>query len=67
MDDASHKNGIPWNRARMPQARHDCFVQSEGYIGNMLIQRCACGAMRAGGRTSNWNDKNARRNRVGHS
>lgn len=59
--DATHKNNIPWHAAKLPPLRHECFVHTEMYVGTILVQRCACGGLRGGGRRSQWIDKNARR------
>lgn len=59
-DETWHKGGVPWNRAKRPRPKHECSVQTEGYVGVLLIQRCACGALRANGRGGVWTEKNSR-------
>lgn len=54
-----HVNGVRWHEAPLPKWWHRCCVQTSGWIGLTLVERCACGAMsRNGGR---WSERNSRR------
>ena len=55
-------DGIPWNEARIPSRFHLCTPQTRGYTNYFTyVERCACGAIRIGGRKHFWLDINSRR------
>jgi hypothetical protein len=57
-----HRSGVSWFDAPLPKRRHTCRPQTFGYTGWFdLVERCACGAIRLGGRDHGWREKNARR------
>lgn len=59
-----HKDGIPWHEAPIPRRLHRCAVQTQGWIGFTMVQRCACGATmmrRFEGDHARWIDRNQRR------
>ena len=43
--DIKHRDGVAWHDAPLPPKRHDCFVQTSGWIGLSQYVRCACGAV----------------------
>ena len=43
--DIRHVDGVAWHDAPLPPKRHDCFVQTSGWIGLTQYCRCACGAV----------------------
>lgn len=43
--DIRHLDGVAWHDAPIPPKRHDCFVQTSGWIGLSQYCRCACGAV----------------------
>lgn len=53
-------HGIPHYDADLPRRWHRCWVQTYGLIGFETVERCACGAMRRGGRRL-WAERNSRR------
>jgi hypothetical protein len=55
-----HCDGIPWNKAPLPEWDHECFTWTSGYLGLEMVRRCACGAM-ARGRGGPWISKNETR------
>lgn len=52
-----HLDGVPWFEAPIPRRLHRCRVQTDGWVGLHQVQRCACGAIRAGRR---WRERNSR-------
>ena len=56
----SHLGGVAWHAAPVPPKRHECRVQTDGWIGFRQYQRCACGAIRGNIRPE-WFDRNSRR------
>ncbi len=56
-----HLDGIPWHEAPLPRRLHLCRAQTIGYVNYFdVIERCACGAIRRGGKGF-WLEKNERR------
>ena len=58
------KDNIWWYEAPLPRRWHRCFVQTEGkYDDGVVVQRCACGAIRSsdGLFTTRWENRNDRR------
>ena len=53
-----HREGIPWNVAPRPRRWHRCKPQTTGMVQATIIDRCACGAIRLGGRI--WTERNSR-------
>lgn len=53
-----HKDGTAWHQATKPRWLHRCQVQTTGWSGLRLIERCACGAIRMDGRR--WLERNSR-------
>ncbi len=53
-------DGVPWHQAPIPRRLHRHFVQTRGWLGINLIDRCTCGAV---SRNSSriWHDRNSRR------
>ena len=55
------RGGVIWYEAKIPHRFHICRVQTEGWAGLYLVQRCACGAARSPFISSSWMDRNSRR------
>lgn len=55
-----HREGVAWFEAPLPRLLHRHTVQTEGYLDFEKVERCACGAIRLGGR-GRWLDRNRRR------
>lgn len=55
-----HLDGVPWYSAPVPPRGHDCWPQTDGWIGLKQVQRCACGAIR-GSEFRRWLDRNSRK------
>lgn len=58
-DGIVHVDGIAWTDAPIPPRWHFCRTQTYGFLGFVLMERCACGARRRGGRS--WLNRNSRR------
>lgn len=62
----THKDGVPWDKAPIPPARHRCKAQSwakiTGPAGLGFMCRCACGAagVQRFAERVNWVGRNAR-------
>jgi hypothetical protein len=56
-----HRDEIPWFRAPLPRRLHRCTPWTSGPVDGALVDRCACGAIRIGGR--HWFERNSRRPR----
>jgi hypothetical protein len=57
--DIKHVGGVTWYDAPKPRRWHRCKVQTSGWIGFDLVERCACGAIRRNGR-GGWFERNSR-------
>lgn len=62
----THRDGLSWFAAPVPRRRHACTPQTRGFFIGMLdgevVERCACGAIRAGGDIwPVWMERNSRR------
>lgn len=55
----THRDGIPWDQARLPWRWHRCRWQTSYHIRSDWIYRCACGAARTG--RGAWAGRNSRR------
>lgn len=58
--DIVHLDGVAWTEATRPPERHQCWVQTEGWLGMTLWQRCPCGAIRDGLSEGAWMERNSR-------
>ena len=60
-----HVDGISWFDAPKPHRLHRCRPQSTAYdiLGLVIVERCACGAVRFDADTANrpWIERNSRR------
>lgn len=59
MTSLQHRDGVGWWQAPVPPRRHDCWVQTSGVHNGMLVERCACGAIRPDGHGV-WVERNTR-------
>lgn len=58
--DLHHLDGVPHSEAPIPRRLHRYWVQSYGWSGFTKVERCACGAIRRGGRRW-WSERNSRK------
>jgi hypothetical protein len=56
----THKNHTWWHQAPLPRRWHQCQPWSSGPVRGMVVQRCACGAIRDGD-SGVWVERNSRR------
>ena len=63
----THKDGVAWDKAALPPARHRCVAQSwarlDGPAGLGFMCRCACGAagIKRFAENVDWKGRNSRR------
>ncbi len=57
--DSLHLDGISWLNAPIPKVKHDCQVQTKGWMSLRRVERCACGAIRLDG-YGPWMERNSR-------
>jgi hypothetical protein len=57
-----HLDGLSHYEALVPPKRHKCWAQTRGWIGGGFtrIERCPCGAVRLGGSSGYWDERNTR-------
>lgn len=55
-----HLEGVPWFEAPVPRRFHRCWVQTRGWVGMGLVERCACGGLRQPSWGRGWIERNSR-------
>jgi hypothetical protein len=55
----SHHDDLSWHDAPVPTINHDCWAQTQGWVGLNFFERCPCGAIRENRRF--WMGRNTKR------